>query len=498
VIAGIIHEKPTLPVGFSASTPSYALTPRPSATIDLSPYPRPVSELTNHSPTDLRRAGYFTALLLIVNLVGDGWTGRPVGLMHQLLLLPATCAFLWCLYQLLSPAQGSRTLWTTHLALFITLIFELTFIVLYIYECHHFAAFGYRSRLIPATLILGAAATLLGFTLRVQVTSAYVFGVTLFASMGGLLLSIISFPLNYLRSDMLPVIFWADRSLLLHVDPYTTLHVANRIYDFPYLPGMMLAFYPFAALGLDLRFGSMAYLLAMVLLIYWAARRDRRLMVAALLALFLLCPFLQYRHELYLQPHWFTLVLAFVLMQRRHFAWAALVFGISMAIYQFSWILFPFFLLNAFRRRGWMEAVKLALLGVLGALVVAGPFLRSASQRIANNTVGQWGHLSHHARAQPMNLSFWATYLIAPNKLLRLQAVLMVGIFLYCCARGRCADLAGTLRWMIVALTTFVLFNVLIDGYFFLMLLVPMLVYTCIASGWWAEPQLSPQSTPQP
>jgi uncharacterized membrane protein len=235
----------------------------------------------------------------------------------------------------------------------------------------------------------------------------------------------------------------------------------------------------------------MAYLLAVALLIYWSARRDRRLVVAALLALFLLCPFLQYRHELYLQPHWFTLVLAFVLMQRRHFAWAAIVFGVSMAIYQFSWILFPFFVLNGFRRRGWMEAVRLTLLGALGALVVAGPFLRSASHRIANNTVGQWGSLSDHARAEPINLSFWVTYLLAPDKLLRLQAVLMVGIFLYCCVRGRCADLADTLRWMIVALATFVLLNVLVDGYFFLMLLVPILVYTCVAGGWWAEPKLS-------
>jgi hypothetical protein len=42
---------------------------------------------------------------------------------------------------------------------------------------------------------------------------------------------------------------------------------------------------------------------------------------------------------------------------------------------------------------------------------------------------------------------------------------------------------------MVVALTTFVMFNVLVDGYFFLMLLVPMLVYTCAANGWWAEPK---------
>jgi len=448
--------------------------------------------VTDQSSQGLRRAGYFTVLVVLVSLVADGWGHQPAHLPHQLLLLPATLIFVWCLVQLLrGGGSGLRLGWTPQRALVLALIFELEFAALYVYECKHFAAFGYQLRLVPAIGVLGGALLLLALTLRARVTAAYVFVVTMCASAAGLLLSILSFPLNYLRSDMLPVIVWADRNLLLHIDPYTTLHVAERLYDFPYLPGMMLAFYPFALAGMDLRFGSMAYLLGAGGLIYWAARRERRMEVAAVLALFLLCPFLQYRHELYLEPHWFTLVLVFVLMQRRHFAWAALAFGVSMAIYQFSWILFPFFLLYGLRRRGWGEVAKLVLLGALGMLLLTGPFLRSASHRIASNTVGQWGHLSKHANAAPINLSFWATYVIHPDKLLRLQAVLMIGIFLYCWVRGRCVDFVDTLRWMIVALTTFVMFNVLVDGYFYLMLLVPMLVFTCVANGWWAEPAVS-------
>jgi hypothetical protein len=446
--------------------------------------------VTDHSPHSLHRAGYFTALLVIVSLVADGWSRKSTEFTHQLFLLPVTVAFLWCLFKLLhGDGQGRAIPWTSRGALLLAWLFELEFAALYLYECRHFAAFGYQLRLWPAVGFLGGAVVLLALALRERVSAAYLFGAAMFASMAGLLLSILSFPLNYLRSDMLPVIVWADRSLLQHTDPYLTLHVADRLYDFPYLPGMMLAYYPFAFARLDLRFGSMAYLLGAAGLVYWAARRERRLEVAALVALFLLCPFLQYRHELYLQPHWFTLVLVFVLMQRRHFAWAALAFGVSMAIYQFSWILFPFFLLYGLRRRGWGEVAKLTVLGAVGALLLTGPFLRSASHRIASNTVGQWGHLARHANAEPINLSYWVTYVIHPDKLLRLQAALMVGIFLYCWWRGRCADFVDTLRWMIVALTTFVMFNVLVDGYFYLMLLVPMLVFTCVANGWWAEPE---------
>jgi hypothetical protein len=429
------------------------------------------------------------ALVVIVNLVADGWGHKPTELTHQILLLPVTAAFAWCLYQLLFGAGQALCIpWSSRGALAVAWLFELEFAVLYAYECKHFVAFGYQLRLLPALAVLGGSLILLAFSLRERIRAAYVFGTTLLASAGGLLLSILCFPLNYLRSDMLPVILWADRSLLIHRDPYLTLHVANRLYDFPYLPGMIVAFYPFAALGLDLRIGSMVYMLGMAGMIYWAARSESRSEVAALLGMFLLCPFLQYRHELYLQPHWFTLVLAFVLMQRRRFLLAAVALGFSMAIYQFSWIVFPFVLLNGLRRRGWGEVLKLTLAGMVSALMIVGPFLRSASHRITNNTVGQWGDLIKHAMADPMNLSYWATYIIRPAHLLRFQVILMIGIFAFCFFCGRCVDLADTLRWIIVALTTFVLFNVLVDGYFFLMLLVPMMVYTCVTNCWWSEP----------
>jgi uncharacterized membrane protein len=383
------------------------------------------------------------------------------------------------------------SIWTPRRALLLALLFELTFPALYLYEARHFAAFGYQRHMFLAATIFLPVVVLLALTLWSRLSPTLVFLTTLAAYAGGLLLSILSFPLNYLRSDMLPVIVWADNNLLHHIDPYTTLHVADRIYDFPYLPGMMLAFFPFAALHLDLRFGAMAYVVGLAALIFWAARcnpnDDRRLEVTSLLGLFLLCPFLQYRHELYLQPHWFALVLGFVLMQRRHFAWAAVAFGVGMAIYQFSWIIFPFFVLNAIRRRGWLEALKLAVIGILTTLALVGPFLKSASNRIASNTVSQWGQMPH-AHADPINLSYWATYLIHPDHLLRLQAVLMVVIFVYCFATGRCRNLADTLRWMIIALAAFILLNVLVDSYFFLMLLVIVMVYVCVANDWWSEP----------
>ena len=364
--------------------------------------------------------------------------------------------------------------------------FQIVAILLFLYAAHHFSSFGYRLYPLRTALVFSASLGLLLWSIQRRAAGVWVLGAAGVTYVSGQLLQIASFPLNYLRSDMLPVILWADTNLLHGTSPYRTIHVASRLYDFPYLPGMLMAYLPFVALHLDVRLGSVAYLLLAVGIVFRAARPEFRGEVAWLLSLFLLCPFLQYRHDLYLQPHWFTLAAAFVLMQRRRFSWAAAVFGISMAVYQFSWVMFPFFLLNSMRRRGWREVGSNALLAAGGALLIAGPFLHSALGRISNNTVGQWAMLPH-AIADPINLSYWATFLVSPSHLLRLQAVLMVGIFGYCFFAGRCRTLTDTLRWMIIAVTVFVMFNVIVDGYFYLMILVLALLYTCVANGWWTD-----------
>ncbi|HVG27789.1 MAG TPA: hypothetical protein VM865_09310 [Acidobacteriaceae bacterium] len=367
---------------------------------------------------------------------------------------------------------------------------EVAACALFLYEERHFAALGYSSHPLAFTLQCAiVSAALLLLAARPRSSSLWVFAIVTAAYAIAMMFSIKWFPLNYLRSDMLPVIAQADQRVLQHGNPYAPLYLGTRQYDFPYLPGMIVAYLPISALRLDLRIGELLYTLATAALVFWATCRDRRADVAGLLAVFLLSPFLQFRHDLYIQPHWMTMIFTFVLMQRRRFAWAALVFGTSMAIYQFSWILLPFLLLNGLRRRGWPEVARLALLSTLGALMIAGPFLQEATHRIAINTVSQWSQLPH-AVADAMNLSYWATYILRPGDLLPLQAMLMVAIFSFCLLRGRCADLPDTLRWMSTALIVFVLFNVVVDGYFFLMILIVLLAYICAANGWWEDTEV--------
>lgn len=444
--------------------------------------------MTDLSPIERRRAGWFCLLVLLVSVVADGYSNKPSPFLHQLVLIPFTVVFLYLAGRLLFEESSDGGWWTPSRGLWFAVGLEVLFFAVLAYEFRHFASLGYQFR--PA-LTAGVMLPALGLLVVAALKRPLSWGLAAVAGAGaylaGMIVALASFPLTYLRSDMLPVILWADTNLLHGISPYKTMYVADRVYDFPYLPGMMLAYVPAVWAHLDVRLGAAAYLLGLAAVALWAARAERRVAVASLVVVLLVCPFLQYRHELYISPHWFWMVLSLVLMARRRFGWAAAAFGFSMAIYQFSWVIFPFFVLNAFWRKGWGEAVKVSAVAVAAFLVMDGAFLASAYQRVASNTVGQW-NLLPRAMAEPINLSYWITYLVAPAHLQRLQAVLMVGIFGWCVWRRRCSTVADSVRWMVVALGLFIMTNVIIDGYFYLTWLVLGLAYVCVANGWWARP----------
>ena len=439
------------------------------------------------------RPWWFAVSVCLVTVVNDGFSGKPSPLLHQLILLPLTAVFLVAVSSLLLPsdsvvdADDREILWLVPW-IYLSGCFEALSLVMIVYEEHHFARFGYRFSPVSAA-ILGLMFVGSVIYAALRKTTFSLLCATIVAYAAGLLYAVVAFPLNYLRSDMLPVIMWADERLLIHLNPYGTMHVGSRVYDFPYLPGMLVAFLPAIALHLDIRTITLTCCLAVAGLLYVSARPEQKTQAVVLIAAFLLCPFLQYRHDLYLAPHWLALTASIVLLRYGRNHWSALLFGVSMALYQLSWVLFPFLVLYAYRRRGWREGLKTTVVSLAGMLLILAPFLRSATERIASNTVGQWSHMPH-ALADPMNLSYWVTYLVRPDQLKWVQLAVMTGIFGYCVFRGRCQDLTDTLRWMSVALMLFIMLNVLVDGYFYLTLLLMLMMYTFAACGLW--PALQP------
>jgi hypothetical protein len=307
------------------------------------------------------RAVSFTACLLLVSLVGDGGPQKSAGLPHQLLLLPITALFLFFLFLLLTDRELYKPFWSVQSALALCVLFELVSCCLFFYQARHFSALGYElHRSLTLLFYALALAALLIVALRRNIPASQIFITAITVYAGGMLLAMYSFPLTYLRSDMLPVIQWSGTNLMHHINPYATIYVDNRVYNFPYLPGMIVAYLPAVAAHLDLRLVALVYNLISATVLYLATTPEHRREAATLLALFFLNPFLQYRHELYIAPHWLTLIVGFLLLARKRHLWAAFVFGISAGIYQFTWLIIPFVLLYAYRSRGMHEATKRA------------------------------------------------------------------------------------------------------------------------------------------
>ena len=80
------------------------------------------------------------------------------------------------------------------------------------------------------------------------------------------------------------------------------------------------------------------------------------------------------------------------------------------------------------------------------------------------------------------------TFVVRPDHLKWVQLAVLTALFGFCVVRGRCHSLVDTLRWMSAALAIFIALNVLVDGYFYLTLLLLLLLYTFLVMGIWPDP----------
>lgn len=436
------------------------------------------------------RTALFLLLLLFLNLQGDGFRLSADLRTDQLLLLPLTLLFcallamlLWHrgdrLHPRLAAFADSRTL------LAITAATLAPTSALLVASAHHYAAFRYRLALWPTVIVFAGAALLLLSNLRHSEPAVKPSGLVtsvLIASLAVQLLCLHSFPLDVRRSDMLPLLAAAGRALHLGIDPY-------RLYTFPtetvlltYLPGTLLAYLPATLLHLDLRLTNLVCLTLLVLLVARAAVPAHSRQLTALLAIWLLSPYLVYRHEIYTPPHWLALVAALLLLHRGRLVASAVVFGLSIALSQFSWILFPFVLLHMWERRRTRHTLLYAALALLTAGILVLPFVAWSPHDFLFGVLSHWQQQTVSTR--PVNLSFWLATMLSPRALEPAQLLALFGMFLVSIARHSCRSFTGLLRVLSLALAGFILLNILIWGYFFLLLELLLLLFVASANGW--------------
>ena len=291
---------------------------------------------------------------------------------------------------------------------------------------------------------------------------------------------------------MLPLLLAANRSLLTGTDPYHLYTFPTEAIFLTYLPGTLLAYLPATLLHVDPRLLNLLFVLALALILLRAIARPHRYAFAVLLGLWLLSPYLLYRHELYTEPHWLATIAALLLLARGRLIWPAVLFGLGVSLSQFSWVLFPFFLLFLRERHGIRATLLAAGTALATAAAIILPFLLWAPHAFVFGVLSHWGNTLVSAR--PINLSFWTGTLVGPHHLQLVQAILLAALLVASAATHACRTFPGLLRSMALALSVFILWNILVWGYFFLLLELLLLLYVAAANNWLSVP---PQSSPR-
>ena len=441
------------------------------------------------------RVAAFILLLAFLNLQGDGFRLARGQRLDQLLLLPFTAIFCALLLTLLFrplrlPFRTAALLQASALPrtlCWLTLVALVSSMSLFFAEARYYQRFGYRLHLLAALAVFAAALLLVASNLgdRHPPSASRILLTTVSAYAAISALSFWSFPIAVDRSDMLPLLAQAGRELLSGADPY-------RLYSFPhetvfltYLPGTLLSYLPAVFLHIDLRSINLVCTAALAALLAWSAKPAKRAQAAALVGLWLLSPYLLYRHEIYTAPHWLVTVAALLLVGRRRVSAGALLFGVSVALSQFSWVLLPFLLLFLWQRFGSLTALRSACLVALPALALPLPFVLPSPHAFFFGVLGHWQHQAVSAR--PVNLSYWIAAITGPERLLWVQLATLAAMFLYLARGKRCATFPACLRAMALALSAFLCLNLLVWGYFFLLLELLLLLYVLASNGVLAE-----------
>ncbi len=312
-------------------------------------------------------------------------------------------------------------------------------------EARHYAAFGYLWRPAAAILICAAPAAAGGWLAmrRDPLRPAALLAIATGAHAALCFYACACFPLAAGRSDMLPLLMAAARALLAGHEPYAVYHLTPGAgVPLTYLPGLLLAYLPAAALGLDPRLWGLAWTLAATGLIYRRAAGggggpgDGGAAAAAWLAPFLVNPYLIYRHEAYLPPFWLLLAVAWAVVARprpRPGAVAAVCGALALTS---QLLAVPACALAIFGLRRFGAGAMLRRLLPVAAACIAVLLLAALPDPTAF-AVGVAGHWQGALQVETLGATWWLLHILPAACVHVLQAGAVFAVLLLSPAPGR-------------------------------------------------------------
>ena len=373
--------------------------------------------------------------------------------------------------------------WLEHRYTFPLTVLIGTILILLVHgvQGRYFSPLGYHIPS-PGALLLFTTGAIL-FTLfaikgRLSLTSLLLF--SLVWTLALKCIPLIFFPINPVRSDMLPSIALACQKFVHGENPYTPNLLNGQWTFMPYLPMTFLSFLPTLMAGVDMRLMTLMWDTITNALLLWFLMQNKptleeaRPQALALLGWFFF-PFLHYRHELYFSVYFTLIVGSFLCLfiaeqkgrhEKRALLGSAFLFGISIATRQWSWIIFPFYTVMLVRKWKGLGVAVACLALVLGLLIIF-PFWKANPHlfQLAVLTIYS-ENLNMGVREQTMGLSYFFYDWHIQRYLTSAQCTVLGVTFLAALRSLRSS--AVLLQLAVTALVLFLFFNELLSTYLYL------------------------------
>ncbi|MDD1711482.1 MAG: hypothetical protein LUQ37_11335 [Methanoregulaceae archaeon] len=239
---------------------------------------------------------------------------------------------------------------------------------------------------------------------------------------------------------------------------------------------MWLPYLPAVALGADPRLINLLCVIFAVIIIILTSQ-EGRVSAILLLPVFLLTPYLAYRHEIYLGVVILVLSVVFALFQRKQWLACGAFFGYAIATYQFSWVIFPFFVISIFKKSGIIKALSSMVVGIGVSLMIILPFFLSSPDMFLEGVYGHWNYFY----VSNINIAYFLSFLLPWNFLIVIQGIILLIVLTIAIKTMDPDDMWG---WMAGALLLFIALNRNIESYFYLLVLFLLLLHGIAVSGY--------------
>ena len=316
-------------------------------------------------------------VFLILSLRSDGYIPFPKTWTYEAYLFVLFFSYRFFCFFLLSiivDKKVKRSLYNSHNSIiFICIFFHIFIFFQAVLQSNRMQELGYSLPIGGWVVVCLLSMTICTYSLVSKYRSSFQFSMVLLGCCLLKLYIIEYFPLNPLRSDMFEIIKNALRLFISGQQPYT--YVTDTSVWLSYFPGTWLAFIPAELFGFDYRLMSLVYFILSMMGFYKLSVELNLSQNITKIALpFILMPYWHFRHDIYMDGFYVSIVWMAYYLQRGKFYKASFVIGISLGYIQWSWFSFPLIFAYLFRKLSFKKALKCSLISLVICSLMLVPF----------------------------------------------------------------------------------------------------------------------------